>query len=131
MAEDELISVKRDILINIARLHQFSTGTPVERGFHRSRIKNGKNFVATESAEGWVFSPSKFAGYSNNGLHHADRLRQRDGRVTDVQITRLIGRPLEIDDSGYSEVDAQFESYCSAHRITPSRHPRARRYWIL
>ena len=131
MDPDQLVTSISGIKKNVATLGRFASGTPQERRFHKTRIKNGKNFVAVRETDGFAFSPSKFAGYENNGLQHADRLQQRDGRRTDVQITKLVGKPLEIGEAGYADVDRQFEIYCSVHRITPSKHPRARRYWTL
>ena len=131
MDADSLVTSADQVRQNVRTLYGFAKGSALELKFHRSRIKNGKNFVALAGEPHFQFAPSKFAGYVGNGLHHADRLHQRDGRQTDLQISRLIGKPVEKGDPGYAAVDREFEGYCSAHGITPSRHPRARRYWVL
>jgi hypothetical protein len=131
MDQDQLVSSVGELKRNVDTLAGFASGSHTERRFHRARIKNGKNFVAVRGSVGVRFSPSKFAGYLNNGLHHTDRLQERDGRVTDVHISKLIGKPLEVNHKGYAEIDREYETYCSAHGIIPSRHPRTRRYWVL
>jgi hypothetical protein len=87
MHGDDLVTSTKQIRQNVDTLFGFASGSPQQARFHRARIKNGKNFVAVSGQGNFNFSPSKFAGYIDNGIHHADRLRTRDGRQTDLQIT--------------------------------------------
>ena len=128
---DGLATELRQVRGNVLRMAGFATGTAAEIEFHRGRIKNGKNFVAVKSNDGYLFSPSKFSGYANNDLTHMDKLDQRDGGVTNRRISELAGDPLVAGDSRYAEIDREYEGYCSAHGIVPSRHRRARRYWVI
>jgi 5-methylcytosine-specific restriction protein A len=131
MKSENLVTSIGQVRDNVLAMVGFGQGTAAEVEFHRGRIKNGKNFVALKSRENYVFAPSKFTGYANNGLDHMDKLDDRDGGVTNRRLSELIGEPISPGSPGYLEVDREYEAYCSAHQIRPSRHKRARRYWVI
>ena len=59
----ELITSIEDLKANILTLEKYRLGDQRERQFYAKRIKNGKLFVALELSDGYLFAPSKFAGY--------------------------------------------------------------------
>ncbi len=127
----ELVSSTEQIVENIETLYRYGESTDdSERRFHDKRIKNGKLFVAVQVGDGFRYAPSKFAGYVANDIRHADNLRERDGRTTNVVLSRLLGDPLEPGDEGYDEIDRKFLDYCNRNAIEPSQHHRERRYWV-
>lgn len=126
---EKFVSTVDQIVHNVFALAQMACGDADERAFHHGRIKNGKLFVAVESQSGWMFAPSKFCGYINNGIHHADLLNERDGRSTNLRIDALLGDHLDLGEDGYAALDLAYLSYCDGHGISPSRHHRPRRYW--
>jgi 5-methylcytosine-specific restriction protein A len=131
MALDELVTSIGEIRENIWTMSSFDGGNSDEVKFHRARIKNGKNFIALKYREGYLFSPSKFAGYVGNGLDHGTRLSSRDGRVTDRRISSLLGPAITRGKTGYATIDHEFLRYCGERDIIPSRHHKARTYWIV
>jgi hypothetical protein len=131
MKSDGLVSRRAEIEANVAVMRGYAAGSGEEQAFHRGRIKNGKNFVAVRSDVGWQFAPSKFAGYAGNDTSHMNKLDDRDGGVTNIRITEILGEPLQPGDAGYDEVEAAYADYVREHGFTPSRHHRGRKYWML
>lgn len=127
----ELVSTIEHIVDNIETLYLYGESiNQDERKFHDARIKNGKLFAVVQVGRGFRYAPSKFAGYVNNDISHADNLRYRDGRKTNVALSRLLGEELEAGDEGYDDIDQNFLDYCNRKGIRPSLHHRQRRYWM-
>ncbi len=116
---------------NVLTLNRYGTGSPKQRKFHHARIKNGKLFVVLRQRKKYLFAPSKFSGYRNNTTNHLNHLRERDGRVTNGKIKKLLGNPLDVGAKDYQKIDDAYLDYCSAFQIVPSRHHRPRRYWLI
>lgn len=128
----DLITSIEDAIGNVDTLYNYGQSEDLnERAFHDKRIKSGKVFVAVQSQNGYRFAPSKFAGYVDNNIRHKDVLSQRDGRITNNRLSELIDEVLNPGDDGYQEIDDCSLDYCSQYSIEPSKHHRARRYWLL
>lgn len=128
----ELVSTIEQVVENVETLFLYGEmPNGPERDFHDKRIKNGKLFAVVQAETGYKFAPSKFAGYISNNLSHADALKERDGRLTNNELKRLVGDPLESGDKAYAEIDRAFLEYCGVKKIEPSKHHRQRRYWVL
>jgi len=131
MKTDGLVNRRAEIEANVETMYAYGAGSTQQRAFHRGRIKNGKNFVARQTDKGWQFAPSKFSGYSDNDTSHMNKLEDRDGGVTNIRITQILGEPLSRGDTGYEEVDQAYCDYVREHGFTPSRHHQGRKYWLL
>lgn len=127
----EYVETKEQIIANIETLHSYCTGDATEQKFHHDRIKNGKVIVALKRDKKFIFAPSKFVGYADNDLTHIDKLKERDGKVTDVKVKKLLGSVIEEGFANYDNLDAEFLAYCDEYKIIPSEHHRARRYWLI
>lgn len=128
----ELVSTIEHVVDNIETLYLYGESNDQdERKFHDARIKNGKLFAALQVRRSFRYAPSKFAGYVNNDISHADNLGDRDGRKTNVALSSLIGDALEAGDQGYDSIDQEFLDYCNRKGIRPSQHHRQRRYWVF
>lgn len=125
-----LVTTVAQIEKNILTLERFRNGTREERKFYSKRIKNGKLFVVLPVSNAFMFAPSRFAGYQDNDLGH-ESLVDKDGRETNVQIDKLLGKAIDFGDSGYESIDDAFLEFCEQQNIEPSRHHRKRRYWLL
>lgn len=126
-----LVSTVEQVLDNIKTLYLYGeSASKGERRFHDERMKNGKLFAVTQVHGNFRFAPSKFAGYVDNDISHADNLSDRDGRKTNTVLSRLFGEALEPGDEGYEAIDQGFLDYCSRKDIVPSKHHRERRYWL-
>lgn len=127
----ELVSTAEQVLDNIKTLYLYGeSASEDERRFHDARIKNGKLFVVTQVHGSFRFAPSKFAGYIDNDISHTDNLSDRDGRKTNIVLSRLFLEALEPGDEGYDAINQGFLDYCSRKGIVPSKHHRERRYWV-
>jgi 5-methylcytosine-specific restriction endonuclease McrA len=127
----ELVESVDDVLKNILTLDNYGSGGSDERRFHAGRIKNGKLFVAVKANGHYLFAPSKFAGYKDNNTSHEDDLDNRDGGVTNRRFDELLGQPYDKGSATYQKIDSAFLEYCNAFGIVPSKHHRARRYWVI
>lgn len=128
----ELVSTIEQVVENIETLYLYGESiNPDERNFHDARIKNGKLFAVIQDHRNFRYAPSKFAGYVNNDIRHADNLGDRDGRKTNLTLTSLIGEALEAGDDDYDTIDQGFIEYCNRKGIRPSQHHRQRRYWVV
>jgi 5-methylcytosine-specific restriction protein A len=128
----ELVETVDEILVNVSTLHRYASGSAAEREFHRRTIKNGKVFVALAGPDGYLFAPSRFAGYRSNNLDHKDDLDNRDGRTTYKCMDKLLGPVRGQGDVGYAEIHRAYYSYCSSFGIVPSADMDIkRRYWVL
>tara|TARA_R110000850_G_scaffold109051_7_gene221832 strand:+ start:3742 stop:4563 length:822 start_codon:yes stop_codon:yes gene_type:complete len=128
----ELVSTIEHVVENIETLYRYGESINQDkRKFHDARIKNGKLFAVVQVHRSFRYAPSKFAGYVNNDIGHADNLSDRDGRKTNVVLTSLFGEALEVGDEGYDAIDQNFLDYCNRLGIRPSQHHRRRRYWVL
>lgn len=127
----ELVSTIEQVLENIETLYLYGeSANERERRFHNARIKNGKLFAVMQVHDSFRFAPSKFAGYLDNDISHASDLAERDGRKTNIMLSRLFGDALEPGDEGYDAIDQGFLTYCDRKGIVPSEHHRERRYWL-
>ena len=125
----KLVSTPSEVVRNIHTLYNYRDGSRSERAFFTGRIKNGKLFVVLRSEGTYLFAPSKFAGYRDNDISHMMDLDNRDGRRTNVAISGLFGRHIDVGDAIYSQIDSAYVAFCKSLSITPSRHHRPRRYW--
>jgi 5-methylcytosine-specific restriction protein A len=127
---EELVENWEQAKANILTLAKYQHGTEKERWFHNRTIKNGKLFVTLSTESEYLFAPSKFAGYKSNTLAHADNLVNRDGRITNKVLDKMLGGHLS-EGYLYDEIDRTFLAYCHKCSITPSQHHKKRRYWLI
>jgi 5-methylcytosine-specific restriction protein A len=126
-----LAETKSALLKNIKTLARHGSGSPKEQKFHNQRIKNGKVFLAYCYNGDVLFAPSRFAGYKDNSIRREKTLPERDGRVTNIQITKVLGKYHDTTSPQYRQIDQAFLSYCAKFKIIPSKHHRSRRYWLI
>lgn len=128
----DLVSTVQQVVDNVETLYLYGESSKgYERKFHDDRIKNGKIFAVLQTHHGLQFAPSKFAGYVNNDIGHAEDLRNRDGRKTNTVLSGLFGEALEVGDANYEAIDQGYLDYCKRKGVVPSQHHRERRYWVL
>ncbi|MGH6873077.1 MAG: HNH endonuclease [Rhizomicrobium sp.] len=124
-----LVQTRAEIIANVKTLAAYASGSPQEREFHRGRISNGRVFIAHVRGDKYLFAPSRFAGYVDNGMLRLPKLR--DGRVTNKQIIALLGKFHGPSSREYPDIDRAFQEYCKRFRIVPSRSKLPRRYWLV
>lgn len=94
--------------------------------FANEKMKFGKCFVAMQKDGQWIFSPSKFAGYTNNAKESYEaNIENIDGRETNFAITKVLGVPCEPDTS----LNEAFQNYCQSKGISVSE--KQRKFWRI
>jgi len=125
-----LIESESEIIKNIRSLDRLRATNAKDKKLYARLIKNGKVFVAARFSARWLFAPSRFAGYKNNGPNH-ETISSRDGRVTNRRITEVLGPYIDSDDPRYAAIDHAFLDACAHSGIEPSKHHLLRRYWVV
>jgi len=126
----ELVTSVDEVRKNVLTLASYNEGTSSEREFFIRKIRNGRNFVAVRVDGGYAFAPSKFAGYLDNDISHDSDLDNRNGGATDTRISTFVAE-VAPGSRQREEIESAFLLYCSSLGITPSVHPRTRRYWLI
>jgi putative restriction endonuclease len=124
-----LITTLDQIENNIAELERGRNAKGKELEEYQALIKRGTCFLPYESQLGLSFAPSRFIGYIENTLvTHSDN-PNRDGRVTNTAIKKLIGHwPRE-----HIDLEQAYIAFCGAIGISPSKTGAfgvARKYWV-
>ena len=89
-------------------------------------VKNGKSIVITDIGGKLAFAPSRFVGYRKNSLkQHIEMRSQRDGRVTNDQVRKVLGFDRSINDAA----EAAFRMFCNDIGASPPKNNR--QYWVL
>jgi hypothetical protein len=84
--------IERNALTLLDAIH----GDGREREIALRLLKSGRVYYPIEYEGALAFAPSKFIGYRDNTLSEHEGLRQkRDGRATNVEISRFLGIPAE------------------------------------
>lgn len=81
-----------------------------------SLIKRGTCFVVVKINEEFRFYPSRFVGYTANTRHLYSNNLEKDGRVTNKAISKIIGKvPLILE-----KLDKEYCRFCERLEITPN-----------
>lgn len=115
---------------NIAELERgraASSGVNAEE--YRALIKRGTCFVPYASSKGLAFAPSRFLGYVGNKLTIHAQNPDRDGRITNAAISKILGSQPHSDAS----LERRYLAYCVQVGVQPSQAGAfgvARKYWV-
>jgi 5-methylcytosine-specific restriction protein A len=110
-----------------ANLRMFASyvSSPIASEWYSERLRLGSKFVVGTVEGQLVFAPSRVAGYADCTMERHKFFPGKDGRVTNVALSRLLGEPLQ--DAG---LEAQFVRACHAAGVEPAdKHRRA--FWTL
>ncbi len=129
----DLVSSQQDVIKNVVTMRRYQNGNSQERAFHDSLIRKGRLFVAGVYEGRYAFAPSRFAGYKANSRSKHDRSEDKDGRITNPALDKILGRPLDAQTDKielYSKLNAEFFAYCRRLAITPDNIPNPRKFWL-
>lgn len=128
----ETITTLPQLTANLKKLEQYlHTGSSKEQEEARQFIQRGTCFLAYHDGPQMRFAPSRFIGYTNNSFDKHSSNPERDGRVTNPAISKLLKTPLPVADA---ELEEQYQQYCHSLGITPRLKGAfgvARKYWRL
>jgi len=114
-----------DIRTNILQLEKYKNSeNSKERMFYKDIVRRGRCFVALDTRNGFVFAPSRFVGYIANDIKNHDENYDKDGRITNVEIDKILG-PYDVN----KILEERFKIFCQNLDINPDNHER--KYWNL
>lgn len=119
-----------DLGRSIATLEKYlSDKKDPEYGFALGLIQKGTCFVAIESDQGYKFYPSRFIGYSGNTMSDHLAFDKKDGGITNLAISRILGaKP-----APNAELNAEYAMYCERLGITAREKGTCgveRKFWV-
>lgn len=121
----ETVKTWSDIRSNILQLEKYKNSeNSEERIFYKGIIGRGKCFVALDTRNGFIFAPSRFVGYVDNDIKNHDENYDKDGRITNVEIDKILG-PYDVN----KILEERFKIFCQNLDINPGNYER--KYWNL
>jgi hypothetical protein len=101
-----------------------------EKEYAKERIKKGTCFVAYVQNGAYRFAPSRFIGYENNSIDNHEKNEEKDGRLTNPQIEKILDKKVTENAS----LEKEYRKYCSKLGITCQNTGSfgvKRKYWEL
>lgn len=123
----ELVDRLDEVTSNCAVMSSYlASSNPDDGRFVRDRIASGACFLAIDVAGEINFFPSRFVGYKDNSRIKHENGDNKDGRLTNVAIEKLIvGSKLEPSEP----LEGSFLRFCQDYKIKAFQ--KSRKYWDL
>ena len=126
-----LITSLKELNTNLLTLEGYMPSSAgLDQQFHRNLIKNGVCFVAYTREGHDYFAPSRFIGYiSNDSATHVSNA-SKDGRETNVAISKIIGFEPTFD----ANLDMRYTDFCTRIGVAANGKGRfgvERKFWKL
>lgn len=120
----ETIATEIELIRNLNQVEKYLyEGNQEEKDFALSLIMRGRCFIAYYKRDEILFAPSRFIGYKENSLTSHVNNPDKDGRITNPNISKLLKIPLLPDE----HIENEYLSFCHSLGITPNNVPR--KYW--
>ena len=123
----KLINTKSQLIKNIDTLEGYlKEGDNYSMNEAKALVKRGTCFVAYKVDNEIRFAPSRFIGYINNKLEMHSVSEEKDGRVTNKAIIKILeSKPLPND-----KLNENYLKYCNLLGVQPSEKDY-RKFWQL
>ncbi len=116
----KLVSRTAEIHANIDQLASYlSERSGLNREFSKRLVQRGICFVIATRNGRDFFAPSRFVGYKSNSRHAHEANNEKDGRQTNLAITRVLGREPKTD----ARSEREYVAFCS--KLGVPAHQRA------
>jgi len=125
----ELVSKLDEILQNTDTIDNYLTEDD-KRDWAINLIKNGICFVIVNKGLGLFFYPSRFIGYKGNNMSAHIGNQRKDGRDTNLVISKIIG----FEPSKSPELEMEYIRFCEKLGFTARKSGPfnvTRKYWLL
>jgi hypothetical protein len=125
------VSNLNELITNIQTLDGYLySQVEQEYDFALNLIKNGICFVAMEDSSVYRFYPSRFIGYADNSMDAHLNNVGKDGRETNLAISKILGAKPSIN----SILNQEYARYCETLGFEP-RDKGAfgieRKFWVI
>lgn len=114
-----------DIIKNALALHGMAKGTPEERTFHRSRVKNATHLIVLSRTDGVIFAPVKWSGAKDNSIAAYPRNKRPTTDHFKPVAIRCGFVPIHWNDPRFQQVYDEYVTYCRSfdffHSVTLER----------
>lgn len=125
----EVVTTIQQVTDNIEELERGRLAELTVSAAYRALIKQGTCFLPYMSSEGLAFAPSRFLGYVQNSLSTHTQNPDRDGRVTNTALNKVLGLQPRADAS----LERRYKLFCTQIGFQPSQAGAfgvARKYWV-
>lgn len=121
----------KEIALNMKTLdHYLERNVDPEYTYALNLIKLGTCFIAKKTENGYKFYPSRFVGYKDNTMDKHQNNEEKDGRVTNSQITTILNQNLNC----YPKLDTEYKRYCIYLGFEPREKGSfgvERKFWVI
>lgn len=122
----DLIDSVNDVKMNLDTLEVYRNSRQTAyREFYKGLIKRGRCFVAYEWGGNIHFAPSRFIGYKNNDMNSHMANDERDGRVTNRAINKIMRGKVEPSEI----MEAKYQRFCNELDIQPCKFKK--KFWRI
>jgi hypothetical protein len=125
----QVVETKEELMENIATIDKYLEDASY-MDYTKGLIQRGTCFVLINRGGDSKFYPSRFVGYKNNTYSKHESSQDKDGRVTNVAITKI----LNDDPMANDRYELEYRKYCQKLGIV-SRNKGSfgvqRKYWII
>ena len=126
------IKSKNELIQNINTIEDYlKKEEGQEYEFALNLIKRGTCFISVKiDYDNYKFYPSRFIGYSNNTIYNHQNNYYKDGRVTNVAISNILGYKPYSDEN----LNIKYKNYCEILGFTAwnkGSYGVEHKFWIL
>jgi len=114
-----------EIIANLKTLEGYLKGTDTdEKTFAEDLVRKGRTILVYKVNGENHFAPSRFCGYLSNTMKQHIVNDEKDGRETNPEIDKLIGKAFSND-----TIEQKFLAYCAELGVEVPNNKR--RYWRM
>lgn len=107
----ELVQNFNDIKINMTILDEYlGQKTDPEYSYALNLVRRGTCFIAVLGKDGYRFYPSRFIGYKDNTMERHENNYEKDGKVTNPQISNILDKKLQLSNM----LNIEYKKYCES-----------------
>jgi hypothetical protein len=123
----ELVESLNDLNVNIKTIDNYlKLKIEPEYSYGLNLVKRGICFIALKENELYKFYPSRFIGYVNNDMESHKNNEEKDGRVTNKAISRV----LNIGPLPNTTLEELYQVYCHSLGFK-AQNRENRKYWVI
>ena len=128
---NKLVESSDEIIENIRAIDMYLSGSDIQqREYAKLLIKKGTCFLVINKNGSYKFYPSRFIGYAMNTQKVHESNENKDGRITNAVISKIVASEPKPDQN----LENEYYKYCSKLGFEANRSGNfgaPRKYWIF